>query len=537
MPTTTIPNHHMQMANKWRAKKDCGFQGYGSFSGRGCVCWISLVLLLILVPDFIVALKDVSVMIPQAVKRGSNALFTCNYDMENDTLYSVKWYKGKREFYRYTPKENPAMKVFAMTSGLNVERNLSNQSHVVLQSVPLNISGKFTCEISVEAPTFQTAMVSGEMEVVELPEEHTVVTGIQARYRIGDLVDGNCSIKYSKPAANLTWTINGIVVPPHHIKTYQTERRENSTLESVTSAIHFMVTNQHFLKSQMRLKCTANIFDIFKEEMESVIEEDRPRIMASGRSYDINNYPLEEHTNGERGGFEDHNESYLTYYSADNAASGASTAAQEIFWQFWPLKLAKPPINRQLAGAWHWICGGGGAAALLLMPLLLGPLTHQIINCQYTKPATGKVQQQQQQQQQHRSSNIDVTASKAATSASSVKCFYNCQMATAMPTQSRDGDDDGDANIGSTTATATATADVADVAAVAGGVAAGATASASCSIKRLSATLVGGGEGVRGVASWPDQRLLMTRRREKRQKCQKKSQAMDAMMQSRCSAC
>lgn len=46
------------------------------------------------------------------------------------------------------------------------QRNLSNQSHVVLLAVPLNISGKFTCEISVEAPTFQTAMVSGELEVV-----------------------------------------------------------------------------------------------------------------------------------------------------------------------------------------------------------------------------------------------------------------------------------------------------------------------------------------------------------------------------------
>ncbi|XP_032582957.1 uncharacterized protein LOC6613662 [Drosophila sechellia] len=534
MAKTTIPGastRHMQMAKRWRTEKDVGSHGFhGSQSGRSCICWISVVLLLILVPDFIEALKDVSVMIPQAVKRGSNALFTCNYDMENDTLYSVKWYKGKREFYRYTPKENPAMKVFAMTSGLNVERNLSNQSHVVLQSVPLNISGKFTCEISVEAPTFQTAMVSGEMEVVELPEEHTVVTGIQARYRIGDLVDGNCSIKYSKPAANLTWTINGIVVPPHHIKTYQTEKRENSTLESVTSAIHFMVTNQHFLKGQMRLKCTANIFDIFKEEMESVIEEDRPRIMASGRSYDINNYPLEEHTNGERGGFEDHNESYLTYYSADNTASGASTAAHEIFWQFWPSQLTKLPINRQLAGAWHWLCGGGGAAALLLFFLLQqGPLAHQIINCQYTKPATGKVQQQHQQRS---SSNIEVTAPKAATSASSVKCFYNCQMAMAMPTRSRDDDDRGDVYIGSTsanaaaTATATADADAADVAA-AGGV-------ASCSIKRLSATLVGGVNAVRGVASGPDQRLLMTRRRERRQK---KSQAMDAMMQSRWSAC
>uniref|UniRef100_A0A1A9VNS7 Ig-like domain-containing protein n=1 Tax=Glossina austeni TaxID=7395 RepID=A0A1A9VNS7_GLOAU len=78
-------------------------------------------MLSVLQARFITALKDVSVTIPQAVKRGSNALLTCNYDMENDTLYSVKWYKGRREFYRYTPKENPAMKVFPSQSGLNVE--------------------------------------------------------------------------------------------------------------------------------------------------------------------------------------------------------------------------------------------------------------------------------------------------------------------------------------------------------------------------------------------------------------------------------
>lgn len=76
-----------------------------------CLFWLALIL----------GLKDVSVTIPQAVKRGSNALLVCNYDMENDTLYSVKWYKGRREFYRYTPKENPAMKVFPNQSGLNVE--------------------------------------------------------------------------------------------------------------------------------------------------------------------------------------------------------------------------------------------------------------------------------------------------------------------------------------------------------------------------------------------------------------------------------
>ncbi|XP_062125350.1 uncharacterized protein LOC133838295 [Drosophila sulfurigaster albostrigata] len=460
----------MQIFNTTRAQREKKerntMSSLGQQRGRGSsrnICWLAMLLLLMLVPDFIVALKDVSVMIPQAVKRGSNALFTCNYDMENDTLYSVKWYKGKREFYRYTPKENPAMKVFAMTSGLNVERNLSNQSHVVLQSVPLNISGKFTCEISVEAPTFQTAMVSGEMEVVELPEEHTVVTGIQARYRIGDLVDGNCSIKYSKPAANLTWTINGIVVPPHHIKTYQTEKQENTTLESVTSAIHFMVTNQHFLKGQMRLKCTANIFDIFKEEIESIIEEDKPRIMASGRSYDMNNYPLDEHGNsiGERDrgrGYEDHNESYLTYYSPEDSASGASKAAHEIFWRFWLLKLTEMlsvehikklhrHFNRQLV-KWAWLSKSVGCLAALAMPLWLWG-AHQIISCQY---GSDKAAAQQQQHQTNDSRGNDrktsdkvatvdcnVTMSKAPATAATAaaatgggdKCFYNCQMALA----------------------------------------------------------------------------------------------------------
>ncbi|XP_055905701.1 uncharacterized protein LOC129941159 isoform X2 [Eupeodes corollae] len=283
------------------------------------VIW--MITLFIFVPEFIVGLKDVSVTIPQAVRRGGNALFICNYDMENDTLYSVKWYKGRREFYRYTPKENPAMKTFP-SAGINVERNLSNQSHVVLLAVPLSISGKFTCEISVEAPSFLTAMMSGEMEVVELPEQRPIVTGIHSRYRLGDLVDGNCSIKFSKPAANLTWTINGVVVPPHHIKMHQIEKYPEDNLESVFSEIGFMVTTQHFIKGQMKLKCTASLFNIYHEEVEKLIEEDRPRIMASGRSFDMNAYPYDQQSSGD---FEDHNESYLTYHSAAADASSSAT--------------------------------------------------------------------------------------------------------------------------------------------------------------------------------------------------------------------
>lgn len=42
----------------------------------------------------------------------------------------------------------------------------------------------------------------------EIPDQKPILNGIHIRYRSGDVVRGNCSSYYSKPAANLTWTIN-----------------------------------------------------------------------------------------------------------------------------------------------------------------------------------------------------------------------------------------------------------------------------------------------------------------------------------------
>jgi hypothetical protein len=74
-----------------------------------------------LIADISVGLRDVRVTIPAAVKRGDNALLICNYDMEGDSLYSIKWYKGKREFFRYTPKETQSIIKTFPVAGINVE--------------------------------------------------------------------------------------------------------------------------------------------------------------------------------------------------------------------------------------------------------------------------------------------------------------------------------------------------------------------------------------------------------------------------------
>lgn len=41
------------------------------------------------------ALRDVEVFVPTAVRRGEVARLYCMYDLEGDTLYAVKWYKGR----------------------------------------------------------------------------------------------------------------------------------------------------------------------------------------------------------------------------------------------------------------------------------------------------------------------------------------------------------------------------------------------------------------------------------------------------------
>lgn len=57
-------------------------------------------------------LKNVSIEVPTAVRVGEDATLECRYDLEGESLYMVKWYKGRREFYRFVPKELPNTRVF-----------------------------------------------------------------------------------------------------------------------------------------------------------------------------------------------------------------------------------------------------------------------------------------------------------------------------------------------------------------------------------------------------------------------------------------
>jgi hypothetical protein len=69
-------------------------------------------------------LQNVSVIVPVAVSPGDTVILHCSYDLEGDELYTVKWYKGRQEFFRYVPKELPHTRVFPLP-GVNVDVSLN----------------------------------------------------------------------------------------------------------------------------------------------------------------------------------------------------------------------------------------------------------------------------------------------------------------------------------------------------------------------------------------------------------------------------
>jgi hypothetical protein len=54
--------------------------------------------------------------------------------------------------------------------------------------------------------------------IPDVPPSAPVIHGIKLRYKVNDIIRGNCTSKGSRPAANLTWTINDMIVRPIYFR-------------------------------------------------------------------------------------------------------------------------------------------------------------------------------------------------------------------------------------------------------------------------------------------------------------------------------
>lgn len=106
-----------------------------------------------------------NVGVPSYAVQGKDAVLTCDYDLEGQALYSVKWYKNGLEFFRYLPGSAQKMTVYARP-GFFVVQEQSDAHQVTLKDLTMKSTGRYRCEVSTEAPSFATVSNYGDMVVV-----------------------------------------------------------------------------------------------------------------------------------------------------------------------------------------------------------------------------------------------------------------------------------------------------------------------------------------------------------------------------------
>ncbi|KAH8382161.1 hypothetical protein KR009_002080, partial [Drosophila setifemur] len=239
------------------------------------------------------ALRNVNLIIePPAVRRGQHVVLRCMYDLEGAPLYSAKFYRGQLEFYRYTPGEFPNTKVFPFP-GIHVDVTSSNATQVLIRNVGFGLSGNFSCEVTADAPLFSTATAVDTMQVVELPDKRPLLTTEHTRYEPGDVLRANCSTPPSRPRAELTFTINNIVitnVETQYIRTIDNLIASRISLKLQLQGIHFSSANPAIYSvyglnsvyghggpvyapnpnpGGLQLRCSAQIGDLYQEYKET----------------------------------------------------------------------------------------------------------------------------------------------------------------------------------------------------------------------------------------------------------------------------
>lgn len=224
----------------------------------------------------VITMELLDLRIPSHAIRNQSVKLECHYDLEGETLYSVKWYKDGNEFYRYVPRNMPPSQIFTLP-GVTVDLHNSTQNAVVLSSLQLSSTGLYRCEVSGEAPYFETVTDSAYMTVVALPEAGPKITGGKPRYQAGDTVSVNCTSGRSKPAAQLNWMINGEPAEPKYLRGPEIFVTGREGLETTILGLEFVARHKHFKRGNMKLKCLATIATVYLVSNEESMEGERPQ--------------------------------------------------------------------------------------------------------------------------------------------------------------------------------------------------------------------------------------------------------------------
>ncbi|KAJ8730906.1 hypothetical protein PYW08_002319 [Mythimna loreyi] len=232
-------------------------------------CRTILLLLLLWTPGLVRSLRLVQLRVPSYKREGGKAMLSCQYDLQGDTLYSVKWFKDNLEFFRYVPSNQPSLQTFRMR-GVKVDIARSTGNTVALVDLAHESSGNYSCEVNGDAPRFETKTAYKYLDVYLLPKTGPSVVGLKNQYNFGNLVAANCSLPPSHPQSLLIWFINGRVAPDSYVSGpwYRVSADRPDASETILQ-LSFHASEAEFIDGTVKIKCQATIAPLYYKVKES----------------------------------------------------------------------------------------------------------------------------------------------------------------------------------------------------------------------------------------------------------------------------
>nr|XP_012141499.1 PREDICTED: uncharacterized protein LOC100881497 isoform X2 [Megachile rotundata] len=198
--------------------------------------------------------------------RWDKVVLRCEYDLGGEDLYSVKWYKDGCEFFRYMPDSKPPGREFPVP-GVHVDLNKSDNKQVTLfgqnsliRAGKVNLAGSYGCEVSSEAPSFQTIYGEANMSVAIPPKEPPSLHGLRPSYEAGETLFAECTSAPSYPPALLAFILNGKEVNKALTKELPSgSTSEESMVSSSRLRLTLRLERHHFPGGTLSLSCQSTL--------------------------------------------------------------------------------------------------------------------------------------------------------------------------------------------------------------------------------------------------------------------------------------
>jgi Immunoglobulin V-set domain len=100
----------------------------------------------------------------QPIYAGDDVNISCHYNLEEDRLGSIKWYKDNQLFMWYSPRDRVPIRGFPAV-GVNMEEKLLRPYTIMLKNLGLDSAGEYSCEVAAEAPSQQRQTATARLTV------------------------------------------------------------------------------------------------------------------------------------------------------------------------------------------------------------------------------------------------------------------------------------------------------------------------------------------------------------------------------------